>query len=153
MTVFTFGDTNITTFEEHKRAFANTYNAGQDINHNTTTPGANPQRFSYLLGKTVDFHEDIIKQLYTTIQHHERKLQYPSTFHLKQMEMEQKIKKLEKTNELFHEQMDFLMVEEKKREDKDKYDKLKKRHDELMIELKEIENDMKFYKKVYDDSV
>lgn len=69
------------------------------------------------------------------------------------MEMEQKIKKLEKTNELFHEQMDFLMVEEKKREDKDKYDKLKKRHDELMIELKEIENDMKFYKKVYDDSV
>lgn len=162
MTVFYFGDTNISTFDQHKKAFASRYNAGQDINHNTTTPTQNSQRFQYLLGKSVDFHEDILKQLYITIQDHELKLlHYSTTFQMytkKQMEMEQRMEKLEKNNQALYmnnsvlrEQIDCLMMEDKKREDKEKLEKLQERHDNLMKELKEIENDMKFYKKVNED--
>lgn len=163
MTVFTFGNTNITTFEQHKKAFATRYNAGQDINHNTTTPNLHDTTFQYKLGKVVDFHEDIIKQLYTTIQDHERKLLHYSTifqmYTEKQMELEQRMEKLEKNNQVLHmhnsalrEHVDYLMMEDKKREDKEKYEKLQERHDNLMKELKEIENDMKFYKKVNEDT-
>lgn len=55
------------------------------------------------------------------------------------MEMEQKINK--------------LIGDNTKKENKDKYDTLKHKYDEMMTELKEIENDMKFYKKVCEDSV
>ena len=70
------------------------------------------------------------------------------------MDLEHRIENLEKNNQrlsmhnaTLRETVDYLMEEEKKREDKDKYDKLKERYEELMKEIKEIENDMKFYKK------
>ena len=72
----------------------------------------------------------------------------------KQMDMEQKIEKLEKSNkvlthhnETLRETVDYLMEEQHKREDMKKYQSLKKRQEELMNELREIENDMKFYEK------
>lgn len=53
-TVFTFGDTEMQTFEQHKRAFGTKYYEGKDINFNDR--------------KMIDFHEDVMKQMYVEIQ-------------------------------------------------------------------------------------
>ena len=140
MTVFWFGSKPITTFEEHKREFGNKYNNGKDINFNDR--------------KVIDFHEDVIKQMYIKMTWFENEM--------KQVKMENE--KLKMENEKLHslnllaqttkthvevliEQVDYLMVEAKKQEDTKKMDEKKDRYIELMKELREIENDLKFYRK------
>ena len=58
------------TFVEHKQAFARQYNNGQQINHNLESCGTTG--FTQKLGKTVDFHEDILKQMFTKVQQQEQ---------------------------------------------------------------------------------
>lgn len=161
MTVFKFGNTNIASFDEHKRMFSFKFFNGQDINHNTVDLKSGGhivqlQAFTTKLGKTVDFHEDVIKQMYIQHLNSERKLDaFSNTFSIftsRQAVLEQRLQKVEDENKVLREQVEFLMIEDKKREDKDKHDKLKERHDALMKEIREIENDMKFYEKVDDES-
>ena len=130
MTVFFFGAKPITTFEEHKREFGNKYNNGKDINFNDR--------------KVIDFHEDVIKQMYIKMTVFENEM--------KQVKMENENLKMENETmkshvEVLIEQVDYLMVEAKKQEDAKKMDEKKDRYIELMKELREIENDLKFYRK------
>lgn len=150
MTVFTFGSTHINTFEEHKRAFSNKYYGAKDMNYNHPSHLSQPP-FVEKLGKTVDFHEDVLKQVYTTIKEHDYTIKnLRETISM----MNTRINKLESDNKVLHEHnsalrehVDFLMVEDKKREEQEEMEVKKERYIELMKEIREIENDMKFWRK------
>lgn len=60
-TVFSFEDTEMQSFEQHKRAFGTKYYDGKDINFNDR--------------KMIDFHEDVMKQMYVEIQELRKRLE------------------------------------------------------------------------------
>lgn len=70
-TVFSFGDTAIQTFEEHKQQFGTKYYEGKDINFNDR--------------KMIDFHEDVLKQMYLVVDQQKKETEL----------MKQKVEELE----------------------------------------------------------
>lgn len=112
MTVFTFGIKPISTFEQYKREFSALYNGSKDITND---------KF-----KTIDFHEDVIKQMYEIIIRSEHKMKV-----LEQEMMTMKLK------------MNTPPTPSPPTEE----EKKKARYMELVLELREIENDLKFYAK------
>jgi hypothetical protein len=133
MTVFTFGDTIIHTFDQHKTEFANKYNGGRHMNYNLAKnidDSCNNPNFFEKLGKTVDFHEDIIKQMYLIIEQQNTEM---GTMKKRMEEYEIYI-----TTKLFENKK--VKEQEEQQDKKNRYVALKK-------ELRELENDLKFHKK------
>jgi hypothetical protein len=131
---FTFGDRDMQSFEQHKQAFAQRYNNGQDINYNLEHCGS---AFLTKVGKNVDFHEDILKQMFVKMQQQEQlKKNCEHNFIILENKVGQLSSKLE-----------LLLCEEQLRQDKDVIEEKKTRYVELMKELRELENDLKFHKR------
>ena len=128
---FTFGNTTMQTFDQHKQAFARQYNGGQEMNYNLMGDHY-ANEWSKKLGKTVDFHEDVLKQMFTKMQEQEKKNKiYQEKMIIVEHQVGQLASKLELL--LCNEQLRNVTLEDKK----DKYI-------ELMKEVRALEKDLKF---------
>lgn len=133
--VFTFGGAGVSTFDEHKSSFAVKYNGGMDINHNAH-PVPPTDGFVFKLGKTVDFHEDVIKQMYLLVQSHESLI---AKNFAAVSALESKFELVKQRFDVMVEHVDYLMTEEKRKEDERKNAERLARYDELKAELAELE--------------
>lgn len=132
---FTFGNTNTQTFDEHKQAFARQYNGGKQMNYNLMGDqyvNEYVNEWSKKLGKTVDFHENLLKQMFTKIQEQEKK---NKIYYEKMISLEHEVGVLASKVEcmLCDEQLENINLEEKKN-----------KYIELMKEVRVLEKDLKF---------
>lgn len=122
--VFYFGGNPVHTFADHKNAFARQYN------------NSDPHNFTDR--KFIDLHEDIIKQMYVKFNEHDVTI---TMLKIKCAELEHQVKQAKKQNDEMKAYIENLQEDLFQKEKKERYM-------ELVKELREIENDLKFYKKV-----